>query len=315
MKLLLPLALVLLLLFPNPCLTGARNGLLLWFDTVLPTLFPFLFLSSMLIQTGTARKISKLLRPVFTPLFRVSTNCCYAILIGMVSGYPLGAKTCADLTERKEISPEEGQYLLCFCNNASPMFLISFVGGSLLGMPQGKCVLLWLTVIASAILTGALYRISHPFSVKDRYSPNQDPITGKAAANAVPPSPDNPLETALESAIQIITKVGGYIILFGILGHLATLLPFVPPLVNAVLAGFLEITTGGNAIASLPVPLPVKTVLLCAVCAFGGLSGLLQTKSVTGSSGLSVRLYFRMKLLHALLAAALSHVLLSVNIL
>ena len=104
MTLFLILLLALLLLFPTACLEGARSGLLLWFHTVLPTLFPFLFVSSMLLATGAAHTVSRLLKPILAPIFRVSTDCCYAILIGLVSGYPLGAKTCAELVQDGSIS-------------------------------------------------------------------------------------------------------------------------------------------------------------------------------------------------------------------
>ncbi|MCI8626224.1 MAG: hypothetical protein HFI40_08110 [Lachnospiraceae bacterium] len=308
MTLFLILLLALLLLFPTACLEGARSGLLLWFHTVLPTLFPFLFVSSMLLATGAAHTVSRLLKPILAPIFRVSTDCCYAILIGLVSGYPLGAKTCAELVQDGSISRQEGQYLLCFCNNASPMFLISFIGSSLLGLPHRSCLLFWLVVIVSAFFTGILYRL---FS---KYSAPQNHYSLYAAGKSVDSIADSPLEYALETAIQTIVKVGGYIILFGILGHLITRLSLPFPLLQGMLAGVLEITTGSSAIAALSLPSALKTALICAVTAFGGLSSVLQTKSVLGSSGLSVATYLYTKVLHALLAAALSGILLLFNV-
>ena len=303
MTLFLILLLALLLLFPTACLEGARSGLLLWFHTVLPTLFPFLFVSSMLLATGAAHTVSRLLKPILAPIFRVSTDCCYAILIGLVSGYPLGAKTCAELVQDGSISRQEGQYLLCFCNNASPMFLISFIGSSLLGLPHRSCLLFWLVVIVSAFFTGILYRL---FS---KYSAPQNHYSLYAAGKSVDSIADSPLEYALETAIQTIVKVGGYIILFGILGHLITRLSLPFPLLQGMLAGVLEITTGSSSL-----PSALKTALICAVTAFGGLSSVLQTKSVLGSSGLSVATYLYTKVLHALLAAALSGILLLFNV-
>ena len=335
MTLMLILCFALLLFFPAACLEGARNGLLLWFHTVLPTLFPFLFVSSMLVATGPAHTISRIGKPFLAPVFRVSTDCCYAILIGLVSGYPLGAKTCADLVQEGSISKQEGQYLLCFCNNASPMFIISFTAGSLLGLPYRSCLLFWLTVLVSAFFTGAIYRFcKHPFTkhpilknklndaAKDTTEQQEQKYPLRAASiytNAKPaeyaiPSA-SPLEYALETAIQTITKVGGYIILFGILGYLLTSLALPFPLLQGCLAGILEITTGSSALAALPLAPTLKTVLICAVTAFGGLSSILQTKSVLGSSGLSVTTYVYTKLLHAALAAMLSGILLSINVL
>jgi len=321
MHLVLLLSLALLLFLPSDALDGARNGLLLWFNTVLPTLFPFLFLSSMLIRTGLSHRISQWLRPLLCPLLRISTNCCYAVLIGLTSGYPLGAKTCADLVSSGHISTDEGQYLLCFCNNASPMFILSFLGTSLLGLPYRKCLLLWGIILLSAILTGALYRLlwhNHQTNIHTHamHRPKAAPADILSATEIIYEITEtSPLEASLETAIQTITKVGGYIILFSILGHLMMQIPFFPMPLSGFLAGILEITTGCHALAALALPDFIKIVLICAITAFGGLSSILQTKSVMGSSGLSVTTYVHTKILHTLLAAALSGILLSINIL
>lgn len=321
MHLVLLLSLTLLLILPSYAVEGARNGLLLWFNTVLPTLFPFLFLSSMLIRTGLSHRISQWLRPILCPLLRISTDCCYAVLIGLTSGYPLGAKTCADLVSSGHISKTEGQYLLCFCNNASPMFILSFLGTSLLGLPYRKCLLLWGIILLSAILTGVLYRIlwrrrytPKPVGIStDRIHNSSDTLSVAEITSELPEI--SPIESSLETAIQTITKVGSYIILFSILGHLMMQIPFFPMPLSGFLAGILEITTGCHALASLTLPDPIKIVLICAITAFGGLSSILQTKSVMGSSGLSVTTYVHTKILHTLLAATLSGILLSINIL
>lgn len=116
----------LILLFPKTCVTGAGKGLVLWFHTVLPTLLPFLILTNLLLETGAIHLLSKLTKPLFCRLFHVSEYGSIVILSGFLCGYPLGSKFTADLLRRQKISYREASYLLSFCNNTSPMFIISF---------------------------------------------------------------------------------------------------------------------------------------------------------------------------------------------
>mgnify|MGYP000255443789 CR=1 FL=1 len=59
-----------MLLFPSEVFEGAKSGLLLWFLTVLPTLFPFLLISRLLLDSCACSLLNKLLAPVISRLFR-----------------------------------------------------------------------------------------------------------------------------------------------------------------------------------------------------------------------------------------------------
>ena len=78
---------VIMLLFPGDVFQGARNGLLLWFETVLPTLLPFLIIVNIMLRTSLIRHISRLVYPVLGPLFSVSPGGCFAVLTGFLCGY------------------------------------------------------------------------------------------------------------------------------------------------------------------------------------------------------------------------------------
>ena len=62
-----------MLFFPNEVFQGASSGLLLWFQTVLPTLLPFLILVNIMQKTSLIRQVSRLVYPALGPLFSVST--------------------------------------------------------------------------------------------------------------------------------------------------------------------------------------------------------------------------------------------------
>ena len=64
----------------------------------------------------------------FKVVFGLSPGGAYVFLLGLLTGYPMGAKLTADLYYAGKISRQEAEYLLTFCNNPSPAFLITYVG-------------------------------------------------------------------------------------------------------------------------------------------------------------------------------------------
>ena len=97
---------LIMLVSPRAVFNGASEGLLLWFQIVLPTLFPFLLVSNLLLTTGNIHYISSALGTLFSRIFSVSSNGSFAVLTGFLCGYPMGAKTAADLREAGYISKE-----------------------------------------------------------------------------------------------------------------------------------------------------------------------------------------------------------------
>ena len=118
---------VLMVCFPTAASLGASQGLLLWFQVLIPSLLPFFLLSGFLIRSGLITNIGTALQPLLGRCFHTSPEGAACVLIGFLCGYPLGARTAADLYGRQKISRQEATYLLCLTNNISPGFLSGFV--------------------------------------------------------------------------------------------------------------------------------------------------------------------------------------------
>lgn len=300
-----------LLLFPNASVKGAKNGLLLWFETVLPTLLPFIIISNLMIKLNVTNCLTSILYPVFGKIFGVSKPGCYPIIIGMLSGLPVGAKACADLVSTNQITSQEGQYLLCFCNNASPMFIISFVSAHCLNRSDKAYYILGI-ILLSSILTGFLYKLIH--YVKGDFNKQLSSPMDKIPCNAETEIlPFKALDESILNGFEILVKVGGYIMLFSILAQILLTLHFLPMMPQFILIGFLELTTGAAAISLTQFSFLQKIVLTNGLTAFGGLSSLAQTYSVLIHSGLSIKTYFCYKLINAAIASGFT--LLFINIL
>ena len=142
-----------ILLFPNDVRNGAANGISYCLYTLVPSLFPFMVLSSFIIHSGISKFIGKLLQPVIQFLFYLPGSAGSVIIMSMIGGYPVGARGCMSLLEQGAITQKQAQRMLYFCVNAGPAFIISVVGGALL---QNALIglLLFFSQIAAMLVIG-----------------------------------------------------------------------------------------------------------------------------------------------------------------
>lgn len=317
--------LLLLFFFPSICMEGAKSGLLLWFEQLLPSLLPFLILSGLCIRFHLTHIIGKLFYP-FLRFLPISRQGCYPIIIGMLSGYPVGAKTCADMLSENRLSQKEASFLFCCCNNASPMFLTGFAACNCLGMPNYRYPLFFAVFFSGILSALLLYHIIFRHFSGSVFSANSPSYDRELNKKSLVSSPDSTrfsvtamqkLDETILGSFEVMVKIGGYVILFSIpaallaslLSHMPTDLPVISAFLSATIPAVLEISTGTAAIGSSALPMHIKIVLTFAFCAFGGSSALAQTKSVIGSSGLSIQYYVISKLLQAVIAGIMGYFL------
>ena len=285
-----------LLLFPKEALPAAREGLRLWLYTMLPTLLPFLILTGILSQTGSIRLLMKPFAPFFSFLFGLTPEGGYALVLGLLCGYPMGARLSSELYKSKRISEKEALYLLAFSCNASPAFLSGYlfydcfqrkVPLYLLLLPLLLSDLLCMLVFRALVKPHGLRQIAGTPSVQSK----------KEIPNTL--SPGAILDISIMNGFETITRLGGYLLLFSLLN--AALTHFWPFSRNMLylLSGAMELTTGLHSLSKSMLPLWQKYVYSMAMTAFGGFCVLAQTRSCLDPA-LSVRIYVLAKLLNTI---------------
>ena len=272
---------VLMLLFPQPVFKGASSGLLLWFNVILPTLLPFMIVSNLLIGTRAIDAISKVFGPVMCRLFGVTRYGSFAIIAGFLCGYPMGGKVTADLVRKQYITWQEGQYLLSFTNNTSPMFIISYVVWQNL-KDTSRTMPALLILILSPILCSFLFRIYYRPGARI-HSSGCPPLPKAAAASL--------MDSCIMNGFETITKVGGYIMLFSILIALLQKLPLDHFLFSLLLLPSLEVTNGIPLLCASPLSADACFVLTRALTSFGGWCSVAQTRSRVQGTRLPITPY------------------------
>ena len=296
--------LCLLLVFPLVSVKGASDGLLLWFHVVLPTLSPFIICTQAIVALHAVELIMRPVYPLFKRMFHLSMPGAYVLLCGLLCGYPLGARLCAQFLESGRITEREAKQLLAICNHPSPMFLLGYVRNQIPFFVSPILLLLcmYLPILPLSVIAGRVYR-------KDKEPRNKSAGDNVSSLSEVTVQQGAPvsLEKIIHSTCETMVLIGAYMMLFSILAAWINACPFFSDTVKAVCVAVTEITVGVHSLCIfLPRSLVLPAVLACV--SFGGLSGIFQTKSVirceTKNAGLNVRHYVLWKILHAALACA-----------
>ena len=284
-----------LLTDPSQAVDASRAGLMLWFHTLVPVLLPFLILSNLLIAIDGVSYLTRFLYPVFHRIFRCSSNGCFCLAAGFLCGYPVGAKVAGDLVRQGRITEEEGNYLLIFCNNASPAFLIGYCLTDSLKRPDLLIPTL-LLIYGVPLLLALFFRGKRSFSdLHTEKKTSQSQISFKI------------VDVCMMNGLESILKLGCYIILFSMLARLLIRLPCPSSYLTYGSVGFLEMTNGIALVtANVSIPIWQRYLFVLGFLAFGGLSGAAQTESMILDSGLSFVTYLKAKLLTAVLVVCLA---------
>lgn len=286
-----------MLVSPKAVFTGASEGLLLWFQIILPTLFPFLLITNLLLATGNMHLIGAAFGTILTRLFRVSPNGSFAVVTGFLCGYPIGAKTAADLASSGYISKEEGRYLLSFCNNSSPVFILNYVVWKTLGddtLLVPTLVILMLSPVLVSFFTRRLL-----------LSQKQDTFLNlKETGFAKKTWSFQDIDDCIMDSFETLVKVGGYIILFSVLLSLFEALPFTIPALSVFLP-LLEVTNGLVLLREMRLPLKVLYPAVLGLTSFGGFCAAAQTQCMVQKAGFPILPYLTQKLAAALTASLL----------
>ena len=276
------IGMLMLILDSKTALQGAQEGIDLCLRAVIPSLFPFLFLGSIL--AGAAGNGSRLLRPVGR-LLHIPAGAEGIFLTGILGGYPTGARVVTEAYKSGQLSKNEANWMLTFCNNAGPAFLLGILSTKF--SHWSTIWVLWGIHILSAMVVARLQ------------SPNAHQHNVRTEIQSISPI------QALKQAVITIGCICGWVVLFRIFLCFCSkwLLWAVPKHVQIAFSGLVELTNGCCELDAITSE-SARFVLCSVLLAFGGLCVTMQTASVIGT--LSLAAYLRSKVVQTAISAVLA---------
>lgn len=306
-----------LIIFSSTNLSSAKNGLILWANSIVPSLFPFFVATELLTHTNLIYNMGKLLNKFMKPFFNIRGEGSFALIMGIISGYPMGAKISANFRKNNICSKEECERLLSFTNNSGPLFIIGTVGITMFGNSTIGFLLL-LTHLLASLTVGFLFRF---WKYKAKEKTNLQKYESNKINEITLSNLGGIIGNSITNSINTILLIGGFVVLFSVILNiiktsnlLNILCNFINPIFNLLniptsfssgfISGIIELTNGLNIICTLPEKkISINIILASFLLGLGGISVLLQVWSVISKTDLSIKPYIIGKILHAFFSA------------
>lgn len=282
---------------------GIRYGINICFDTLVPSLFPFMIIASFVANSGIFEKPNKIVSKITETLFYLPGYTYPAIILSFIGGYPVGAKAVKTLYEERKINDEQLNRMMCFCVNSGPAFTVSMLGGVLLNNKTIGITIFGVQV-ALGILIGIVLGINARISQKRFYFLNPTKNTEKIKIRE---ALINSVTSGCESIIQmcavvvIFTAFIGMLKSFGFFDFIPySLTAYMPKSVSkTILISILEVTYGCIYAAKNMVP---YWILAFAV-GHGGICTHLQISAILKGTNFKYSKFCIFRMINAILSA------------
>ena len=273
-----------LIIYPTQTAEGIKKGLFLLGDNIIPSLFPFMVLSSYVSNSSTIDLLAKFLEKPAQKVFRISGNGSIAVILGLLGGYPIGAKTTAEFLKKGKLTPNEANRLLYWCVNPGPAFVITAVGSFMLSdLKIG--IILYVSNIFSALLMGFCSRF---FSNKQKlgdYIPKYE-------------NKKDVFVKSVSSGSEAMLGICGWVLTFSAIAALGNQI-ISSENINIFLNTILEVTTGCTYAVKYNLPLPI----ISAILGFGGFAVIFQIRNYMEICNVSLKNFLCIRILNGALSA------------
>ncbi len=256
--------------------------------TVLPSLFPFMVISSFMAESGLTRYLEIFPGKLLERLSGIKKEVTGAVVLGLASGFPVGSATVCELYKNGIIDKKEAEDALCQAHNTGPAFPISFIGTFLWGS-TGFGVCLYLSQIVSMLLLSRILLFNSSVKCKVLNQSASQINYSKALTDSI-----------TKSAFSCISVCASIVFWKTVCDLLVKFDPFV----NSVITSCFEFSSG--AIAAAEIGGFLGATLTGFTVGFGGLAALFQAAGFAADSGLSIKKAFTFKFAQGIVCAVLT---------
>ena len=283
-----------IIIYPERYISCCLNGFIMWAECVLPSLFPFMVITLIMIKSGFAERISLPLKRV-TGLFNLPPASAVCLIISLCSGYPAGSRCLLEFYESGCLSARDMKKLSILCSTSGPLFIIGSVGVRMFGDKSAGLKMLlahFLSVIVIALLLSLISKRGEKRELK------RAPVKG------------NLLYDSFYGAIISVAVAGGFIAFFAVTARIFSDFNFLivfekffalftdAESAKSVSLGLIEATIGCRELSAAAgkLALPFAGFLIT----FGGVSILLQQLAYLKKAGVNSLYFISIKLIQAI---------------
>lgn len=278
-----------LIKYPDSASKGVAVGIELCIGALIPSIFPFMFVTAFLLESGLLRRTERLFSFVSKRFFGLPGYCGPVIIFSMVAGLPVGARLTEDLYNKGMITKTQGQRMLFFCMNPGPAFIINGVGHNMLGSREAG-IIIYASLILSSLIIGIL-------SV---------PVWNNEEEKKIGMLTDEKCNLA-ESVVKAVSKssrsvfsICAWVVLFSCLAELIKVFGFSENTENFLLA-ITEVTNGSRCCAEI-YPAPI----IAGVIGFGGFCAHMQVAAPIMTLKLEYKYFISARILNSGISVLIS---------
>lgn len=328
----------LIILYPEEIIKATRRGIVVWFQSVLPSLLPFFIGAELLIGLGVVKFIGVLIEPLVRPMFNVPGEASFIFAMSITSGYPMGIKLTSDLRKKNSITKVDAQRIISFCSTSGPLFMIGAVSIGMFNNPMiGPYIAL--AHYISAITVGIIFRFYGETIKLDniQYTVGNKNILYKAFNEMIKARKKDGrpfgklLSDSVQSAISTIVMVGGFIVLFSVvieeirlIGFFNILKRFIQltsldniissEIIEVLFTGFVEITMGCKGASQLNNTSIISQIVICTmIISWSGISVHAQAASMLNETDINIKTYIISKFMHSIISGIYVYALIKLS--
>jgi len=261
------------------------------------------------------------------PLFNVPGCGSFALAMGIISGYPVGAAITTDLRKQELITRVEAERLLTFTNNSGPLFIMGAVAVGMFKLPNAG-YLLYISHIAACLSVGFLFKYYKKQKGKKLKPKTKMSQRIQLELQSMRNSDINfwtLFGDCIKNSIFTTLTIGGFIIFFsvlinimitsGVISKTCALVPgffstfgLGPKTIEGFLCGIFEITTGTNLINLSSENLKIKLCCASLIIGWAGFSVHTQVMSIVSTSDIKVKPYIIGKAMQGIISAVYTYI-------
>lgn len=268
----------------------------IWINTLIPSIFPFILLSSFLINYGFIDLLCLLFGNITEKIFHLPKEATFAIITSIFTGFPTGSKYVKDLLKEKKINIQEANHLIMFTNYSNPLFVVFGIGETLL---HNKNV--GYLIFFSHLFTGLFIGFLTRNKINNINKKLENEKRRKKFINV--------LLDAIDNSFKILINMLGIIIFFLIIITIINKI-FKESLLTLIIDGIIEMTSGINLIvAKKNISNRLKASIVGFFISFSGLSVHFQIKSIIDDTEINYKNFLFARIFHAILCFILIYTL------